>query len=400
MGKSQISDPPNLKKYGVPFYSVAWIPHRVLKSRHNQTSDESSAADQSSTPTKEAEPPTEELASGNYLVFAGGGGEGRSGIPNTVLLSHFDVASNSLSDQPVNKLGTGSELPYRMALHPNGDGIICAMPNSCRWFDWDQDQNSESHKVGLKTSEKELTQLQDVGQQLALAFSSDGTELAVGGEDGNLRVFKWPSMEIILNESKSHSTVKDLHFSSDGKLLVSLGSGGPCRVWDISSSIVLTSLPNENRETFSCCRFSQISDGTQVLYIAVVTDKGGSILTWNTKTWERMSSKHITRDTISALNVSADGKYLACGTPSGDIVVVNSTNMRIHTMVKRAHLGIVTALAFSPDSRALASISLDSSARVTKIEEKKEGGFNLWIAMFIILVAIAIYFLKVQGILK
>ncbi|RYR14256.1 hypothetical protein Ahy_B04g070825 isoform C [Arachis hypogaea] len=332
MGKSQISDPPNLKKYGVPFYSVAWIPHRVLKSRHNQTSDESSAADQSSTPTKEAEPPTE-----------------------------------------VNKLGTGSELPYRMALHPNGDGIICAMPNSCRWFDWDQDQNSESHKVGLKTSEKELTQLQDVGQQLALAFSSDGTELAVGGEDGNLRVFKWPSMEIILNESKSHSTVKDLHFSSDGKLLVSLGSGGPCRVWDISSSIVLTSLPNENRETFSCCRFSQISDGTQVLYIAVVTDKGGSILTWNTKTWERMSSKHITRDTISALNVSADGKYLACGTPSGDIVVVNSTNMRIHTMVKRAHLGIVTALAFSPDSRALASISLDSSARVTKIEEKKEG---------------------------
>ncbi|MED6195311.1 hypothetical protein PIB30_036683, partial [Stylosanthes scabra] len=182
MGKSQISDPPNLKKYGVPFYSLAWLPHHVLRSRHNQTSDESSSADHTLTPTKEPEPPSEELASGNYLVFAGGGGEGRSGIPNTVLLAHFDVASNSLSDQPVNKLGTGSELPYRMALHPNGDGIICAMPNDCRWFDWDHDQSSEIHKVGLKTSEKKLTQLEDVGQQLALAFSSDGTELAVGGE--------------------------------------------------------------------------------------------------------------------------------------------------------------------------------------------------------------------------
>jgi len=34
--------------------------------------------------------------------------------------------------------------------------------------------------------------------------------------------------------------------SSDGKLLASLGSGGPCRVWDVSSSMVLSSLPNEN----------------------------------------------------------------------------------------------------------------------------------------------------------
>lgn len=43
--------------------------------------------------------------------------------------------------------------------------------------------------------------------------------------------------------------------------------------------------------------------------------------------------------------------FSCSGTPSGDIVIVNSTNMRIQTMIKKAHLGIVTALAFSPDSR-------------------------------------------------
>lgn len=31
-------------------------------------------------------------------------------------------------------------------------------------------------------------------------------------QDGNLRVFKWPSMEIILNESEAHASVKDLSF--------------------------------------------------------------------------------------------------------------------------------------------------------------------------------------------
>ena len=60
--------------------------------------------------------------------------------------------------------------------------MISIMPCSCRWFDWDQNQSSETHKLGLKLSEKELTQLEDVGQQLALAFNIDGTALAAGGE--------------------------------------------------------------------------------------------------------------------------------------------------------------------------------------------------------------------------
>lgn len=31
-------------------------------------------------------------------------------------------------------------------------------------------------------------------------------------QDGKLRVFKWPSMELILNEANVHTSVKDLHF--------------------------------------------------------------------------------------------------------------------------------------------------------------------------------------------
>ncbi|XP_054793608.1 SEC12-like protein 2 [Prosopis cineraria] len=391
MVKSAVADPPNFKKYGVPSYSVAWIPPNVIKSVLNQTIGE--APDNANNPTPQ--PP--ESSGEHYLAITGGGGEGSSGIPNAVLFANFDVASNSLSDQPVGRLGTDSELPYRMALHPRGDGLICAMPKSCRWFEWNQNRSEENDKLGLKVSDKVLSELEDVGQQLALAFDNDGTMLAVGGQDGNLRVFKWPSMEIILNETKAYSAVKDLHFSSDGKLLVSLGSGGPCRVWDASSSTVLASISSKNGEVFTSCRFSQINDGTYILYIAAMTDKWGSILTWDAKTGARIGSKRIVRDAISSFNVSTDGKFVACGTPSGDIVIVNSTNMKILSMIKKAHLGIVTALAFSHDSRALASVSFDSSARVTVIEEKqKSGGLSLWIAVLMVILAIAAYFLKLQ----
>nr|GFB41529.1 quinoprotein alcohol dehydrogenase-like superfamily [Tanacetum cinerariifolium] len=35
-----------------------------------------------------------------YVVFGGGGGEGRSGIPNALVISRFHHGSNYLSDQP------------------------------------------------------------------------------------------------------------------------------------------------------------------------------------------------------------------------------------------------------------------------------------------------------------
>ncbi|QCD82945.1 prolactin regulatory element-binding protein [Vigna unguiculata] len=112
MGKRQIPDPPNLKKYGVPFYSVAWIPQHLIKSHQIQTahdSDDSSNSDHNSAPSTEpesepaakAESEPASVTTGNYLLFTGGGGAGRSGIPNALVIAHFDIASNSLSSQPV-----------------------------------------------------------------------------------------------------------------------------------------------------------------------------------------------------------------------------------------------------------------------------------------------------------
>lgn len=51
-----------------------------------------------------------------------------------------------------------------------------------RFFEWDSSDTAETHKLGIKASEKVLKQLEDVGQQLALVFNKDGSALATGGE--------------------------------------------------------------------------------------------------------------------------------------------------------------------------------------------------------------------------
>ncbi|CAH1443278.1 unnamed protein product [Lactuca virosa] len=333
----------------------------------------------------------------NYVVFAGGGGEGRSGIPNALVISLFDSSSNSLSDQPVNKFGLDDELPYRMAVHPGGEGVICSLPKSCRWFEWEATKKDDEFTLNLKQSEKVLYELEHIGQQLAVTFSHDGSLLAVGGEDGKLRAFKWPSMEATIDIPDAHGSVKNLDFSPDGKFLVSVGSGGPGRVWDTSSSTNKASLPKENDEVFGFCKFSHDSLNNEVLYVTAMRDRGGSIVKWNTTTWKRISSKYVVRDPISAFNVSDDGRFLAIGTIQGDIFILNASNLRVQSVVKKAHLGLVTALAFSQDSRALASASLDSSARVTQIKETKNNGFNIWIILLFILLAAALYYAKTEG---
>lgn len=93
-------------------------------------------------------------------------------------------------------------------------------------------------------------------------------------QNGHLRVFKWLGMDLMLDKSDAHASVKDLTFrlkmifllpfsyqfvsilwpnmtgiclfcSSDGNFLVSLGDSGPCRVWDTKSCSVVANLPRE-----------------------------------------------------------------------------------------------------------------------------------------------------------
>ncbi|KAK6784839.1 hypothetical protein RDI58_018294 [Solanum bulbocastanum] len=382
-----MADSANSKNYGVPIYGAGWVPPSALRSAVEPSADdEKDDGDKSSS-----------SAPGNYVVLAGGGGEGNSGIRNALIVAQFDFDSNVLSDEPVARLGTGGDLPYRMAVHPGGEGLMCSLPKSCRWFDWDF-QTAESRSLGLRSSEKVLEPLDDVGQQLALTFNNEGSLLAVGGEDGKLRVFKWPSMENILDQANAHASVKDLDFSPDGKCLASVGSG-PCRIWDVSKSTSVASLTKENDEIFGYCRFSPINDENQVLYITTMQDQGGSISKWSTTTWRRIKSKRVVRDPICAFNISPNGKLLAIGTIEGDVLVVSSNNLQVQNVVKKAHLGLVTTLKFSEDSRALLSASLDSRVRVTIIKEEKKSGLSLWIVILVLLIAIAVYYAASNGIL-
>ncbi|KAG2301744.1 hypothetical protein Bca4012_059980 [Brassica carinata] len=387
------NQPSNTQTYGFPIYAADWIPEETVRSKidKDQKNSEDGGSESSSSSTN----------SRSCIVLAGGGGEGKSGIANVILICRVDLDTKSLSEQPVGRIVLGTDLPYRMAVHPRGGGLVCALPNSCKRFDWENIMSPREGDQAGEEGEEVVKELKDVGQQLALAFNQEGSVFAAGGEDGTLRIFEWPSMNTLLDESKAHASVKNLTFSESGKFLVSLG-GPLCRVWDVKASAAIASLSKEKDEMFAYCRFSVDNAGNEVLYIAANTDRGGSIITWDTTTWKRRRSKLMKNYSISAFNVSADGKLLALGNMEGNVLIIDSTKMKTHQLVKKAHLGLVTALSFSPDSRCLVSVSFDSRAKLTVIEKTPEKHGVNWLLMFllcVLLYVVSYYFLMAKGII-
>lgn len=100
-------------------------------------------------------------------------------------------------------------------------------------------------------------------------------------------------------------------------------------------------------------------NGSIVFFLSYLEASGHVILFQRKKKWW-LNFCGLPSDLKSAFftktYVFCFGGLICSGTPEGDIVIVNSTNMQIQTMIKKAHLGVVTALAFSPDSRFVMNI--------------------------------------------
>ncbi|XP_008650164.2 SEC12-like protein 1 [Zea mays] len=152
--------------------------------------------------------------------------------------------------------------------------------------------------------------LESIGPQKCLAFSTDGAKFAIGGEDGHLRIFHWPSIKVLLDEPKAHKSFRDMDTGLDSEFLVSTSIDGYARIWKIDEGAPLVNLTQSSDEKIECCRFSR--DGMKPFLFCTVA-KGYKVVTvvWNISDWERIGYKRLLGKPISTLSVSLDGKYMA-----------------------------------------------------------------------------------------
>ncbi len=205
---------------------------------------------------------------------------------------------------------------------------------------------------------------------LHTAISPDCQCVAAADETNKIHIYhpKWTlsndgAVDINLHKGvTSHA----LHFSGDGKQLLSANSDGSITIWDVESGCILNELLGHRGRVRSALFFG---DGAGL--ISVGDDEFESV-----RIWQLPSGREIWREksrsrfgTIVA--VSGDGQFAAWGGRDHGIIVIWDL---LHQRPKREiRLPVaITDLKFSPHGHSLAVAGSGSAIRIYNVETGAE----------------------------
>ncbi len=257
---------------------------------------------------------------GSTLASCGAGG---------VLL--WNVKTGAL-DQHLTKWGAS----WGLAWSP--DGKLLAGVGDC------------SGRIGDVSSGKELWSI-PLGKRYAecsVAFAPNGSAVAFGDEDGDVRLVEPTSGKELRRFSGHKGPVPALAFTPDGKHLASGGQDATVRIWDLTAA--------KEKHRF---RLGRRARGLSLAFApdGLTLASGSSDQTvqlWNITTGKEMLPLSGHRDFVTALAFSPDGRSLASGDFGGNLLLTDPAGLQTHPAFE-GHSEPIKAVAFAPDGKTVVS---------------------------------------------
>ena len=194
------------------------------------------------------------------------------------------------------------------------------------------------------------------GGVLSVAFSPDGTLLAMGDTNGEIRLRQVADGKQLFICSGHTNWVTSLAFSSDGSTLASSSTDYTVKLWDVSTGQCLQTLQGHDDNVWSVA-FSP--DGKM---LASGSDDQ-TVRLWSVSTGECKRTFQGHSNWVLSVAFSLDGQTLVSGSEDHTIRLWDvNTGQALRTF--RGHGDGVRSITLSPDGQTLASGSEDQTVRL------------------------------------
>ncbi|MBO0782336.1 MAG: helix-turn-helix domain-containing protein, partial [Ktedonobacteraceae bacterium] len=218
-------------------------------------------------------------------------------------------------------------------------------------------QNVVLHNVDFSNATLAQSVFADTfGSILSLALSPDGSLLAVGTTNSEVRIWNIAA-GIPLGTLHGHEDwVRSVVFSPNGQLLASGGDDRSVKLWDVNSWQCLKTLEGHS----NWVRALAFSPDGQI--VASCSDDQ-LVRLWDVQTGGCLRTMLGHSKRVCSIAFSPDGKRLVSGSDDQTVRLWDIETSRCLSMLQ-GHSDGVRAVAFSPDGKLLASASDDQTIRL------------------------------------
>lgn len=204
--------------------------------------------------------------------------------------------------------------------------------------------------------------------QKVVRFSPTGAFLVTGGTDGHFRIWEISTNRKILDHNAHKDDIDDMDVSPDGSKLVTVGRDSTGFLWQTKDAAKLADLAKEpgvlpTKYRFRFARFSpalctkKVSTFFTVAIPVVRSSKKQScfVTRWNYINEQNFCRAAVTtplknNEVVSAFALSSDGMHMGLGTLGGSLIVLDTGTLHQVQIWPEAHGIFVTALDFLPSS--------------------------------------------------
>jgi WD40 repeat protein/DNA-binding SARP family transcriptional activator len=194
------------------------------------------------------------------------------------------------------------------------------------------------------------------------ALSSDDHIVALGDEDGSVRLLDLRNRKTRTLSGGHEGAVREARFAPDGRRLITTGEDGDVIVWNVRTAAAAETLRGHAGPVFS----PQISQDGTTLFTA---SRDGTVVVWDLGGGRRLGRPfRLGRHPAGFPALSTDGRVLAIGGRDGAISSVEGDALKPHKPLQVARTGWVFGIAFLPGSHHLIVGGLDSLPAVIDID--------------------------------